>query len=160
MAFKTVIYHVNGKAFRIDRPLQVREIPLKATSERGFLPSLKQRSYVVDDSGKPLEQLILDYESPLEHDFFCLLDHDPNCLDLQPQPIELYYEATNKKDYSFYPDAWALFIENGNLVHYLFEIKPESNLTKLAKDKNWQRKLTVIQARSVSLLPSIMLPLN
>ena len=48
MPFKNVTYLINDKRHRIERPLKSRDIPLKATSERGFLPSLKKIS--IDDN--------------------------------------------------------------------------------------------------------------
>ncbi len=37
-----VPYTVNGKTFLIERPLQKRVIELKASSNRGFMPFLKE----------------------------------------------------------------------------------------------------------------------
>ena len=81
------------------RPSQVREIPLSSRSNRGFIPSLNPHR----------KGLILDYESVLEHDFLLLLDHDPNCYDLQPQPFEITYRTKTGRDAKVFPDCWAIF---------------------------------------------------
>jgi hypothetical protein len=63
------------------KPSQVRKIPLKQGSIRGYIPSLKPN----------LKGAVLNYESQLERDFLYLLDHDPNCIDLQTQPCHVFY---------------------------------------------------------------------
>ncbi len=114
------------------RPNQVRNIPLKSKSNRGFIPSLKPH----------LKGVILDYESQLEHDFLLLLDHDPNCYDLQTQPFKLKYISKSGTETIFYPDCWAIFNDGSE---YIFEIKTENNYQKLFSDENWQLKLKSIQ---------------
>jgi len=119
---KTTI-RIGSKQLTYYRPNQARTIPLKATSNRGFTPSLKPH----------LKGLVLEYESQLERDFIFLLDHDPNCVDLQPQPVEIEYTNTNGRNIKIYPDFWAIFL---NEKQFLFEIKSESQLQKLVKDEN------------------------
>ena len=62
------------------KPSQVREIPLKQRSVRGYIPSLKPN----------MKGNVLNYESQLERDFLYLLDHDPNCIDIQIQPCHVH----------------------------------------------------------------------
>ncbi|MHA2283948.1 MAG: TnsA endonuclease N-terminal domain-containing protein [Promethearchaeota archaeon] len=133
MTSKSIIYHSkDGKeSVVVKRPLQTRTIPLTTTSNRGFIPSLK----------RGCEGQVWEYESQLEHDFLLLLDYDPNCLDLQPQPIEFVYKTVSGNLVKFYPDIWAVFTD---WKEYLFEVKTESHLAKLQQDENWKRKLAVI----------------
>ncbi len=125
-------YTVNSRTISVWRPSQARTIPLKATSNRGKMPSLKKTSLCK----------VLDYESVLEHDFLLLLDHDPNCIDLQPQPIKIQYIDENGEGHSFFPDCWGLFSDGSQ---WLFEIKPEKKLKKLLKSKNWQYRKNALE---------------
>jgi len=123
---------LDGKHFIYYRPSQARSIPLKARSNRGFTPSLKPH----------LKGLVLEYESQLERDFLFLLDHDPNCVDLQPQPVEITYTNKKGRKINIYPDCWAIFIDE---KQFLYEIKSESQLQKLVKDEAWQLRLKAIE---------------
>lgn len=71
------------KEFIYYRPSQVRSIPLKTSSNHGFYPFHKPH----------LKGIVFEFESQLECDFICLLDHDPNCYDFQTQPIKIEYET-------------------------------------------------------------------
>jgi putative transposase len=113
------------------RPEQVREIPLKAGSIRGYIPSLKPTT-----KGK-----IWSYESQLERDFYYLLDHDPNCVDFQPQPCQILYKSANGKDVRIIPDAWAIFRDGSQ---YLFEVKFRNELDILKAQSEWIRKVAAI----------------
>lgn len=120
--------NVSGIDYTYDRPIQVRNIPPKATSVRGHMPSLKVQ----------LRGIRLDYESKLERQWLELLDHDPNCIDLQPQPFELWYTTSSGKSVAFYPDVWAIFKDKGQ---FLFDVKQEKELADLKDDDDWIRRL-------------------
>lgn len=122
----------NGNKYKYFRPSQMRKIRLKSSSNRGFMPSLKLH----------LHNLTLEYESKLERDFLLLLDHDPNCVDLQPQPVGITYKTKSGTKQTIYPDCWAYFT-NGREI--LFEIKPEYQYRKLVEDKNWNLRNKAIQ---------------
>jgi len=132
-------FNYEGKKFDYFRPSQVRDVPLKYRSIRGYFPSLKTYRY---PQFKHLKELVLNNESQLERDFIYLLDHDPNCLDLQTQPCSIQYVTVNGREAKLYPDVWALF-SNGDQI--LFEVKPEEKLRKLTKDKNWSKRIEVIR---------------
>ena len=125
-----VIYKKEKYAYY--RPIQARKIPLKYRSNRGFMPSLKPH----------LNNLVLEYESVLERDFLILLDQDPNCVDLQPQPVAIPYTTVKGKEVILYPDCWAYFT-NGR--EFLFEIKSEHEYSKLIEDENWNLRIKAIQ---------------
>ncbi len=112
-------------------PSQVREIPLKQCSIRGYIPSLKPH----------LPGEVWNYESQLERNFLYLLDHDPNCIDLQTQPCQIEYLTKNNKKVKATPDIWAIFQDGTQM---LFEVKPATKLKTLEKDENWQRKIRAI----------------
>ncbi|MBD3213703.1 MAG: DDE-type integrase/transposase/recombinase, partial [Candidatus Lokiarchaeota archaeon] len=122
----------NNQKYKYYRPSQAREIHLTYCSNRGFMPSLKPH----------LKGLKLDYESQLERDFLMLLDHDPNCVDLQPQPVVIPYKTSTGKDAKIFPDCWAYFTNNRE---FLFEVKSERNYRKLIEDKNWKFRFDAIQ---------------
>jgi len=122
---------IENKSYEYQFPSQVREIPLKSISNRGFMPALKSH----------LQGRILTYESLLEHDFLLLLNHDPNCIDLQPQPIEISYSLNPAKKELIYPDCWAIFKDGRE---FLFEIKTESQYQKLIQDESWELKTQAI----------------
>ncbi len=124
-------YLKNGDVFSYFRPSQMREIPLKQCSIRGYIPSLKQNT----------EGEIWSYESQLERDFLYLLDHDPNCIDLQTQPCQIPFITKEKRKAIATPDVWAIF-QDGR--QFLFEVKTEENLQELSKDINWQLKTEAI----------------
>ncbi len=105
------------------KPSQVREISVKQGSVRGYIPSLKPN----------MNGNVLNYESQLERDFLYLLDHDPNCIDIQTQPCHVHYKSKNNLKVKATPDVWAIF-QDGR--QFLFEVKPEKKLKELEKDKN------------------------
>lgn len=113
------------------KPSQVREIPLKQRSVRGYIPSLKLN----------MKGNVLNYESQLERDFLYLLDQDPNCIDIQTQPCHVHYTTKNNRKVKATPDVWAIFQDG---CQYLFEVKPEKKLKELEKDENWQLKTKAI----------------
>nr|MDO8115683.1 TnsA endonuclease N-terminal domain-containing protein [Candidatus Sigynarchaeota archaeon] len=121
---------IDGDRYEYLRPVQVRTIPLTYGSNRGIMPSLKL-------GGMPME-----YESQLERDFYRILDHDPNCIDFQPQPWKLVYTDKNGKKRNFYPDCWAIFKDG---KQYLFDIKIEKRYKKLAIDENWKLHIKALQ---------------
>ncbi len=107
-------------------------IPLKATSNRGLFPSLKPH----------LKGVVLEYESQLERDSLLLLDHDPNCIDLQTQPVLIAHMTESGRETCSYPDCWALFSDG---QEYLFEVKPEHQYQNLIHEKAWEMKVKSIQ---------------
>ncbi len=140
MKFQKVIYNLGELSFIINRPVGDREIPLKWGSERGFIPSLKNGSYKVL-GGEPAPAInILNHESLLEHDFLTLLDHDPNCFDIETQ-IRFYYNYKGRT-YEYYRDVWALFVIDGKIKQKLFEVKKYNDLQKLLKKENEIEKNT------------------
>ncbi|MFX1295806.1 MAG: TnsA endonuclease N-terminal domain-containing protein [Promethearchaeota archaeon] len=132
------IIKFNGKTIKYYRPSQVRNVPLKYRSVRGFIPSLKYFRYPFL---KHLKNLILNYESQFERNYLYLLDHDPNCIDLQTQPCCIDYITITEKKATLYPDIWAIFSDS---KQFLFEVKPEKKLKKLIKDKNWAKRIEAI----------------
>jgi TnsA-like endonuclease N terminal len=121
----------DGKEITYYKPSQVRDVPLKQASIRGYIPSLKPH----------LKGNIWNYESQLERDFLYLLDHDPNCIDLQTQPCNVAYTTKNGRNVKATPDIWAIFRDGRQ---FLFEVKPENKLKILAEDENWHLKTQAI----------------
>ncbi len=130
---KTKTVH-DGKKYVYYRPSKIREIPLKTSSNRGFSPSLKPH----------LKNLnyVWEYESQIERDFILLLEQDPNCIDLQTQPLETTYINEKGNKIKIYPDCWAIFKEGRE---FLFDIKTETEYRKLVLRKNWNLRTESIQ---------------
>ncbi|MFX0172530.1 MAG: TnsA endonuclease N-terminal domain-containing protein [Candidatus Hodarchaeota archaeon] len=150
MAFTSIKYIDNKTSTTFDfvRPQKTREIEYTVRSDRGYIPSLKkyqgypENTFVGELS---VNKNILEYESWIEHDFYLLLDHDPHCIDIQTQPIELTYKTASGRIENFYPDVWVLFLTPKGLKHYLFEVKPESDLALLVNNEDWQRKQQTVR---------------
>ncbi|MHA1921092.1 MAG: TnsA endonuclease N-terminal domain-containing protein [Promethearchaeota archaeon] len=137
--FRRIKFIFNNKRFDYLRPSQMRNVPLKYKSVRGYIPSLKNYMYPEIDH---LKNLVLNYESQLERDFLYILDHDSHCLDLQTQPCLIEYTTITGKKANLYPDVWAVFSDGREV---LFEVKPENKLKKITENKNWSRRIKAIQ---------------
>lgn len=123
---------IQGQSLQYYRPSQIRKVPLKTSSNRGFIPVLKPN----------LKNLVLEYESQLEHDFLLLLDHDPNCIDFQSQAIKVSYKTIKGHKTTAYPDVWAIFKDG---KQYVFEVKSEKKLQELQLTENWKAKVNAIR---------------
>lgn len=123
---------IQEQSLQYYRPSQIRKVPLKSSSNRGFIPVLKPN----------LRGLVLEYESQLEHDFLLLLDHDPNCIDFQSQAIKVSYKTAKGTKTTAFPDVWAIFNDG---KQYVFEVKSEKKLQELQKTENWHTKVTAIR---------------
>lgn len=62
-----------------------------------------------------------DYESPLEHDFYVLLEFDPLVTGYEPQPVEIPYTKPNGRRGKYYPDTLVRVRWGRSL---LYEVKP------------------------------------
>lgn len=91
----------------------VRSIPPKTKGNRGYFPSNKVNS------------LIVEYESQIERDFYLLLEHAPDVIQYQHQPIKIKYKNTNNKFRNYTPDV---YLEFDNGLRALVEIKDQQTL--------------------------------
>lgn len=66
-----------------------------------------------------------EYESPLEHDFYVLLEFDPLVTEYEPQPVEIPYTKPNGRRGTYYPDTLVRVRWGRSL---LYEVKPYSAL--------------------------------
>jgi len=120
------------------RPKQVRDVPPKASSVRGYIPALKP--WLPKECDR-----VLNYESALERDFYACLDHDPFCLDMASQPAQIDYTTHGGQKASIYPDTWAIYIDmEGATRKYCFEVKPESKVARLKQDPNYDLRQEAI----------------
>ncbi|MHA1673722.1 MAG: hypothetical protein ACTSYI_08835 [Promethearchaeota archaeon] len=128
-----------GKQITYYRPSQVREIPLKQGSIRGYIPSLKPN----------LRGCVWNYESQLERDFLYLLDHDYNCIDLQTQPCHISYTTKKGAIVNATPDVWAIFRDGRQ---FLFEVKKNQKKKKKKKNQLWMVRGSLSAACRVKIL--------
>lgn len=66
-----------------------------------------------------------EYESPLEHDFYVLLEFDPLVISYQPQPVQISYVKPNGRPSKYYPDT-LVRVRWGHSL--LYEVKPYAML--------------------------------
>ena len=107
-----------------------RKIRAKERGNRGIIPPNKSLNGIIE------------YESQLEHDFLLLLDHDPNCIDLQTQPCNITYISKSDLERKITPDIWAIFNDGRQC---LFEMKTEYQFQKMIKKEDWKNKAKAIK---------------
>ena len=101
--------------------MPARKILRNYRSVTGLQPSRKGK----EPEHKP-------YESPLERDFYCLLEFDPQVLNYEPQPVRIDYKLTTDRSEEYYPDTLVRYrpSTDGTPVRptTLFEVKPREEL--------------------------------
>ena len=97
---------------------KVRRIKITQSTDRGkiFTPKNAIDGYV-------------EFESLGEEALFILLDHDPNCLEIESQPVEIPRSGADNDHYV--PDAWAKFVDG---KQFLFDVKFHSFFEELQID--------------------------
>src|SRR5215472_18807621 len=72
------------------------------------------------------------YESPLERDYFLLLEFDTRVVDYEPQPVRIDYKKADGRSEEYYPDAFVRFrpVSAGSPPprNLLVEVKPRDEL--------------------------------
>lgn len=129
MSLETKLVKISNKDIQTiipKRPTNERIIVKSSVTNVGRMRSLKkdQRDY------------IFQYESPLERDFYLLLDHDKNCLQFVAQPkLNITYITYKNIKSEITLDTWAMFYnsEENSIYIRLFEIKHSKQLDKLLK---------------------------
>lgn len=119
--------------YKGSRPTKIRKIPMKYSSYRGQVNTTK---FHLRNKFPPISYA---YESILERDFYYLLDHDINCIEIIPQPT-----WENEENHSISADCWVAFYMNKTWEKYLFEIKPKKKIPELEKKENWNKKITFL----------------
>lgn len=66
-----------------------------------------------------------EYESPVEHDFYVLLEFDPLVTGYEPQPVEIPYRKPNGRQGRYYPDT-LVRVRWGHSL--LYEVKSYADL--------------------------------
>ncbi len=104
---------------------KVREIQITPSSDRGTIFTEKN-----------LSDGYVEFESLLEEGLLLLLDHDPNCIDLESQPVKI---PNKHKGRPYIPDAWAKFSDG---TQFIFDVKHQDYLNSLENDpkkfKRWK----------------------
>ena len=98
--------------------MPVRKIPRSHTTVQGHL-YFKQRGWH------------LHFESPLERDFFILQFFDENVVDIEEQPVIVYWQDEDDRKRRYTPDARIDYADGSTK---LFEVKPKRILKKKAKE--------------------------
>ncbi len=107
---------------RIESFSKVRRIKTTQSADRG---NLFTRKNLVDG--------FVEFESLLEEGLYQLLDHDPNCIDMESQPLEIPNENGN----NYTPDVWAKFKDG---KQFIFDVKHTEFLESLKDDKEKREK--------------------
>lgn len=119
---------------RIEKFSKVRRIKTTQSTDRGILFTTKSRS-----------DGFVEYESLTEESLYFLLNHDPNCIDMESQPVKIPKDSESSVFY--YPDAWAKFRDGKQVI---FDVKHTLSFESLRNDPDkaskWKkRKRTVEQ---------------
>ena len=118
---------------RLENFSKVRRIKTAQSSDRGTIFTEKN-----------LSDGFVEFESLLEEALYSLLDHDPNCIDFESQPVEIPNEHNNGKPYV--PDAWAKFRDG---KQFIFDVKHQDYLDSLKNDpekaKKWNLRIKCIK---------------
>lgn len=109
---------------------KVRHIKTTQNTDRGRLFSKKNRN-----------DGFVEFESLGEENLFILLDHDPNCICIESQPLKI----PNPKGKSYIPDGYAEFRDGKRCIFDVKHTKFFESLRKHPKKfQNWEyRKKTV-----------------
>lgn len=95
-------------------------------------------------SPKNVADRFVEFESLGEEALFLLLDHDPNCTEVESQPVKV--PNPTKKGVFYVPDAWAKFRDG---TEYLFDVKFHTFFEELPVDPeeeaNWKERLRCIK---------------
>lgn len=128
--------------------MPARKILRNYRSVTGLQPSRKGR----EPEHKP-------YESPVERDFYCLLEFDPRVLNYEPQPVRIDYKLTTGRSEEYYPDTLVRYRPSTDSSpvppHTLVEVKLRKELKekwsqlrpgfqaawRYAKPRGWRFKL-------------------
>ena len=125
--------NLNKESKRLESFSKIRTIKVTQSSDRGNL-----------FTEKSLLDRYVQFESLLEESIYQLLDHDPNCIDMESQPIKIL--NTEKKGISYYPDTWAKFKDG---TQFLFDIKHQDFLDSLKnnpeKALKWNQRFKCIK---------------
>ena len=113
---------------------KVRRIELTQRSNRGIIPTPKN-----------LADQFVEFESMIEQRLYILLIHDPHCIDLESQPVEV--PNLDPSNPPFIPDTWAKF-DTG--VEVIFDVKPESYFESFIQDldekSKWELRKSAIES--------------
>jgi hypothetical protein len=113
-----------NKPKRVEPFKKTRLIKTTHSSDRGNIFTIKN-----------LCDGYVQFESLLEEGLYQLLDHDPNCVDMESQPIKILPKS--KKGNSYVPDTWAKFNDG---TQYIFDVKHQSYLESLKEDQEKAKK--------------------
>lgn len=123
----------NQKSERIEPFKKVRLIKTTQCSDRGNV-----------FTDKNLLEGYVQFESLLEEGLYQLLDHDPNCVDMESQPVEIFNK--NRKGKPYVPDAWAKFKDK---TQYIFDVKHQDYLDSLKSNKEklkkWNNRYRIVK---------------
>ena len=119
----------------------VRAIPPKEIGNRGFFPSTKVLSNIVE------------YESQLERDLYLQLEHAPDVKLFQYQPITLFYIDKENNQRHYTPDV---YIEFQNGLRVLVEVKDLETMAKKFEEFKERWDKCEIEAKKSGILFTIL----
>ena len=125
-------YRINDSK-RIENFTKVRRISTTQSTDRGVLYTKKS-----------WYDGFVEYESLTEEGLYLLLDHDPNCIDFESQPVKVQMEGQKGKFY--YPDAWAKFNDG---KQYIYDVKHNTFFKSISNDPEklmkWNKRIHTIK---------------
>lgn len=114
----------------INKYTKVRKIKITQSTDRGTLFTAKNQSD--------------GFESLTEEGLFLLLDHDPNCINIESQPIKVKNESG--KGTPYVPDAWARFKDG---MEYIIDVKHHTFFNSIKRDpkkaKKWELRKKCVE---------------
>lgn len=121
------------ESIRIEKFTKVRRIKTTQTTDRGILYTTRSRN-----------DGFVEYESLTEEGLYFLLDHDPNCIDMESQPVKIPKGRGKGKFY--YPDAWAKFRDGKQVI---FDVKHTLFFESLRNDPDkaskWKKRKKIVK---------------
>ena len=112
---------------------KVRKVGISHSNDRGNYFTTKNRS-----------DGFIEFESLTEEGLFLLLDHDPNCTDIESQPVKI--ENKSGKGNPYVPDAWARFMDGSECI---FDVKHHTFFNSIKKHPEkamkWESRKNCVQ---------------
>lgn len=100
---------------------------IKPTHKSGF----KQSYFEPKNLSKYLGSFPIICRSSWERKFAIFCDTNDAVIKWSSEPIEIkYYNILDKKFHKYYPDYFVQIQKEGNLINYVVEVKPSSQLKK------------------------------
>jgi hypothetical protein len=110
---------------------------VKPTHKSGF----KQGYYTLLNPSKYTGEIPIIYRSSWEKKMMIFCDTNENVIKWSSEPLAInYYNVLDSKFHKYYPDYYIRIKKGDEIINYLVEVKPKSQLTKPQPPKKNTRK--------------------